>query len=131
MGTPNMALVSDLKLVVDSQMVNGQVYFFSRIEGKITDAERALLPSINLSRGSVRNFRIDQLDRHNGTGATWNGTGVHTAVAQSKYQSRVKADLEAAWPQAKAAIAKARTPVAPPTPTQNSGKSLFFAANGN
>lgn len=120
---------NNVKLTVESQMVNGQVYFFSSITPTLTTAQANMLPSVNLSRGSNKQYRLDNLSAHNGTGATWDGEGVHSAVNQSKYQSRVKNDIEAAWATFKSKLAASEKAAA--APVQNTGRSLFFAANGS
>lgn len=130
MTTYNKALVSDVKITVTEQMVNGQIFFNSIITG-LKSGEASLLASVNLSRGHNRPYRLDQLSSHNGSGANWSNPndGLHSTAAQYTYTKRVSADLATAWETSKAAIATARTPkvVVPPTPP---AAKVFFMANG-
>src|SRR3990167_1252077 len=115
----------DLKIGVNEEIVNGQLYFTTTFNRTLTATENSLMPSVNLSRGSSRMFPLDKLAEHNGTGASWNdGRSIHSKAAFEAYRNRVKTDVGVAWKNFKAAVIKANTPEVVVTPK---GKRLFFA----
>ena len=131
----------DLKITVKEQMVNGEIYFFSTFNRTPTATELSDMPSVNLSRGHNKQYRLDQLEQHNGTGANWtDGRDIHTDKAQFKYRQRVSADVAAAWKQfkantalraAKAAAAVKAAADAAQAAKKNTVSSVFFVGNGD
>lgn len=123
----------DLKITVDASMVNGQIYFHPSFNRTLTATEKSLLDNfkVNLSRGSVSMYRLDELQNHNGRGANWtDGQSIHSAIAQSNYRTRVGNDVAKAWAGFKAAVIAANQKAAAAA-SGNAPKQLFFAANGS
>ena len=126
---------SDITINVSSNMVNGQIYFYTSFSRKLTEDESANLASVNLSRGGTRMFRLDRLADHNGTGANWSrrNDGLHSEKQQFQYTERVRKDIASAWESSKAAIAKAAAAkkAAAEQAALNTSVQPFFVANGN
>lgn len=124
-------MTTDLTINVTSKMQGGQIYFDTKFNRSLDSVEQAQIKNftVNLSRARNRYYTLDKLSDHNGTGATWNGIGVHDSKSQYKYQERVKNDIATQWEAFKKAVVKAKTPVS--TIPANSGYSTFFSANGN
>src|SRR3990167_5237024 len=119
----------DLRIAVIKEIVDGQLCFNTTFNRTLTATENSLMPSVNLSRGGKRMYRLDKLADHNGTGASWNDGNnvIHNKAAFDTYKDRVKTDISVAWTIFKAAVIKVNTPEVVVTAD---GKSLFFAANG-
>lgn len=131
--------MNNIKFVVTSSMVNGQIYFDTSFTPALTAEQKECLASVNLSRGSNKQYRLDQLSLHNGTGADWRSRtdGKHSEIQESQYRQRVGNDLAKAWETSKANFAaKAAAKVAAAKAAEekaafNSAPSVFFAANGS
>lgn len=84
-----------LQIKVEDNKQTGRVNFYS-VGSSSNDEVNAA--KVNLSRGSSRLFRLDNLDAHNGQGsANWNdGQSIHSAVAKANYIARVTKDIAAA-----------------------------------
>ena len=72
---------------------NLQIDFFS--EGK-SDNPAVNAAIVTLSRGRYKPYRLDDLQAHNGTGATWDGIGIHSDEALGAYIARCLGDIDAA-----------------------------------
>lgn len=122
------ALVSGVSFDIQTAKVNSEIYFKVLVTG-VKPSELGLLSSVNLSRGGLRNFRLDNLSAHNGSGATWDGKSPkHTYAQEIAYVNRVSADIANAVAASKLAIAKARTPApvyVAPKPATPEFTSLF------
>ena len=68
-GGKKTNMSEDLKCSFKSSRVAGQINFYSEFNRTPTPEEVSMFPTVNLSRGAVRPYRIDQLDVHNGNGA--------------------------------------------------------------
>lgn len=124
------SLVSNTKINVQSNVAaDGRIMFYSTVSG-ITESEKSLLKTVNLSRGGNKQYRLDQLEAHNTSAGSWRNRndGTHSEIQESNYRQRVANDLKAAWAASQEAIAKARTPK--PVAPVATAKSVFFAANG-
>ena len=89
---------SNLEFELDHEIVQDQILFFPKFSRELTDAERDALPEVNLSRGSIRMYRLDELHFHNGDGATWSGQDEeHTIEERDAYLQRVASEVAEAW----------------------------------
>ena len=120
--------MSTFRIKVEEQMVNGELHFFSSFErdGKpvtLTAEEMKVVPSVNLSRGRVKMYSLNNLSDHNGSGAHWDDGRelIHSASALESYRARVSADIANAWKSFKKSVAAAAF---------NTPKKTFFTSNG-
>ena len=121
----------DIKCSFSSNRVGGQIYFYSEFNRTPTADEVAAMPSVNLSRGTTRMFRLDQLDQHNGNGAVWDGNrndGKHSEKQEAAYVQRVQKDIASAWKSFKTGLAVKAAEAAKPKDT---AKTTFFFGNGS
>ena len=129
-GGKKIIMSEDLKCSFSSNRVSDQIYFYSEFNRTPTADEVAVMPSVNLSRGGTRMYRLDNLNLHNGTGATWTNRndGQHSEKQEAAYVQRVTKDIEAAWKSFKATITAKAVEAAKPKDT---AKTVFFFGNGD
>ena len=70
-----------------------KVDYFSEGQSKNPAVNSAL---VNLSRAGKKVYRLDNLQEHNDSSATWDGFGVHSDANRSAYEQRVANDITAA-----------------------------------
>lgn len=103
-----MGNITDLKITFSEGMKAGHIVHETKFSRPLTAEESSLLPTVNLSRGGNRQYRLDNLANHTDS-ANWSipTDGVHTEEAQAKYRNRVRKDVEAAWATFKTRLAEA------------------------